>query len=188
MSFASKYYNVLGLRDNASLKEVKLAYRKLAKINHPDISKDPNAHDKFIAICEAYEYLSHKPKAPIGKGKRSAAFYAQKERAYKEWVKSNSSWVHANAKKAACMNYNDWEKMNYSASRFFDNIIIYGYLILIVILIPLFYKFVKGSKYEEYVIPIAAIFLFISIFGLAYFLTWKDFKVGDIIKKRRQKK
>lgn len=52
------YYATLGVARNASEKEVKAAYRKLARQYHPDVNKDPKATDRFKAINEAYEVLS----------------------------------------------------------------------------------------------------------------------------------
>lgn len=54
----SDLYNILGVNHNASLKEIKAAYRALAKQYHPDVSTEINAEAKFIAITEAYEILS----------------------------------------------------------------------------------------------------------------------------------
>lgn len=51
------YYKILGLHSNASKKEIKKAYRKLALKFHPDKNKNPNAHEKFIEINEAYLIL-----------------------------------------------------------------------------------------------------------------------------------
>jgi len=53
------YYGILGLTPDATLAEVKKAYRKLARQHHPDRNNaDPGAIDRFRRITEAYEYLS----------------------------------------------------------------------------------------------------------------------------------
>ena len=49
------YYEVLGVQENATQDEIKKAYRKLAKENHPDTGGD---EVKFKKVSEAYETLS----------------------------------------------------------------------------------------------------------------------------------
>ncbi len=51
------YLSVLGLQKGASLKAIKSAYRKLSKLYHPDLNTDQEAHQKFIEITEAYQFL-----------------------------------------------------------------------------------------------------------------------------------
>jgi hypothetical protein len=52
-------YGILGLTSDATLADVKKAYRKLARQHHPDRNNaDPGAIDRFRRITEAYEYLS----------------------------------------------------------------------------------------------------------------------------------
>lgn len=56
---AKDYYKVLGVEKNANEKDIKKAYRKLAKQYHPDANpNNPNAEAKFKEISEAYEVLS----------------------------------------------------------------------------------------------------------------------------------
>ena len=53
------YYKVLGVSKGANDKEIKNAYRKLARENHPDAKPgDKGAEEKFKAAAEAYEVLS----------------------------------------------------------------------------------------------------------------------------------
>lgn len=52
------YYATLGVPKSASGKEIKAAYRKLARQYHPDVNKEPGATEKFKEISAAYEVLS----------------------------------------------------------------------------------------------------------------------------------
>ncbi len=53
------YYKILGVGKNADKKEIKSAYRKLARKYHPDVNPDdPQAEDRLKEINEAYEALS----------------------------------------------------------------------------------------------------------------------------------
>jgi len=52
------YYQTLGVGRTATEKEIKSAYRRLARQYHPDVNKDPKATDRFKLINEAYEVLS----------------------------------------------------------------------------------------------------------------------------------
>src|SRR3954466_4173833 len=51
------YYELLGVPRDASEEDIRRAYRKLARENHPDVNKDPEAEDRFKEISEAYEVL-----------------------------------------------------------------------------------------------------------------------------------
>jgi molecular chaperone DnaJ len=61
---ASKnYYDILGIKRDASDKEIKQAYRRLARRYHPDVNPgDKSAEARFKEINAAYEVLSDKEK------------------------------------------------------------------------------------------------------------------------------
>jgi len=57
---APDYYKVLGIDRNAGEKEVRAAFRKLARKYHPDINRgEANATERFKEINEAHEVLSN---------------------------------------------------------------------------------------------------------------------------------
>ena len=56
------YYEILGVSKTATDKEIKSAFRRLAKQYHPDVNKTPEASAKFKDINEAFEVLSDKDK------------------------------------------------------------------------------------------------------------------------------
>ena len=59
---AGDYYETLGVPRNADEKEIKKAYRNLARKYHPDVCKEPGAEEKFKQINEAYSVLSDSEK------------------------------------------------------------------------------------------------------------------------------
>ena len=62
MDFSRDYYEILGLESKATSKDIKKAYRELAKKYHPDINKSSTSEELFKLISEAYEVLSDETK------------------------------------------------------------------------------------------------------------------------------
>ena len=56
------YYDILGVKKDASDAEIKKKYRKLVRQYHPDVSDDPDADNKIAEINNAYETIRDKDK------------------------------------------------------------------------------------------------------------------------------
>jgi curved DNA-binding protein len=51
------HYDVLGVARGADEKDIRAAYRRLARENHPDVNKSPDAEDRFKEVSEAWDVL-----------------------------------------------------------------------------------------------------------------------------------
>ena len=72
------YYKILGVNRDADDDAIKTAFRKLAKLRHPDVDRDnPNAGAQFREIYEAYDVLSDAKKRAIYD--RDGTFYKEGE-------------------------------------------------------------------------------------------------------------
>ena len=58
MSVKRDYYEVLGVDRSADSREIRRAYRRLARQYHPDVNKDADAEENFKEVTEAYEVLN----------------------------------------------------------------------------------------------------------------------------------
>jgi DnaJ-class molecular chaperone len=77
------YYKVLGVAKGADAKEIKKAYRKLARQYHPDVNPNNQpATDKFREISEAYEVLGDTEKRSIYDK------YGERYKDYEAWKKA----------------------------------------------------------------------------------------------------
>ena len=56
------YYQILGVAEDADIKAIKKAYRKLALKLHPDVNAEADATEKFKEVAEAYEVLKDQEK------------------------------------------------------------------------------------------------------------------------------
>ncbi len=101
-------YELLELKPGATDREIKNAYRRLAKKYHPDISKEPNAEERFIEITEAYDQLLNGTTqfSDLGEifeqdavdGRENSRRQRAREYAnmkYNEFVQNNSAFKHS---------------------------------------------------------------------------------------------
>ncbi len=71
-------YKVLGLKENASADDVKKAYRKMARVYHPDLHPDdPEATQRMNEINEAYDMLTNPEKYAVRRAMQEAQGGAQ---------------------------------------------------------------------------------------------------------------
>ena len=56
------YYKILGVERNASVSQIKLAYRRKAKLYHPDVNASASAHDYFTILNTANDTLCDEKK------------------------------------------------------------------------------------------------------------------------------
>jgi len=59
------YYAVLGVERGASQEEIDRVYRKLARKYHPDVSKEPDAEERFKELGQAYDVLKDPEKRAL---------------------------------------------------------------------------------------------------------------------------
>lgn len=88
LDFRKNYYEILGVDSEASLADLKAAYRKLARRYHPDLNPgNKAAEERFKDIVEAYDVLGDEEQrsqydelSPWGKGKKGKKKVASSNR------------------------------------------------------------------------------------------------------------
>jgi hypothetical protein len=91
------YYSLLGVASNASEAEIRAAYRKKAKLYHPDVNKSPDAHSLFVMLTSAYETLINPNKRERYNAKSNPTSSGSFQ-TYQEWVKAKRAKAEFEAK------------------------------------------------------------------------------------------
>jgi curved DNA-binding protein len=87
---AANLYETLGVKRDASIEDIRKAYRKLARKHHPDVNPgNKTSEDKFKAVSAAYEVLSDAKKRAaydeFGDASLQGGFDPDKAREYSRW-------------------------------------------------------------------------------------------------------
>lgn len=105
-----QYYSILNLKETFTLAELKAAYRKRAKELHPDLNKEEDAHEKFILLNEAYEYLYNQKTGKVfANGKYRVKSYGT----YTQWKEAEQANVRKRANAQAEMKFDDFTSTDY---------------------------------------------------------------------------
>ena len=89
------HYDVLGVTADATQKDIKRAYRRLAKTHHPDVSGKPNAASRFRRVNEAYRVLvsplsrSEYDRERLARSERMSHDREKRER-FEQWKKTDT--------------------------------------------------------------------------------------------------
>ncbi len=85
-------YKALGLSKTAMQDEIKKAYRRIAKTDHPDLNPDPAATERFKAASVAYELLKDaEQRARFDRGEIDAAGQEKPRHYYREYADSGDN-------------------------------------------------------------------------------------------------
>ena len=183
-----KYYIILGISPAATIAEIKKAYRSKAKSMHPDVNKSPNAHEQFVLLNEAYEYLTS-----VGSSNSSASQSnsASSQWTEQDWEEQQRENAKERAREYARMRYEEFLKSDqYKEQVVVDTVVLHlsvffsillltvfpivlfsmvgvesiiGYVLVNLILIPIHlqtYKNLKVLNEGEFLYSIAKLFLF----------------------------
>jgi hypothetical protein len=135
------YYKILDLTANSSVEEIKKAYRKKARLYHPDVNPSPDAKDMFINLTEAYEFLlSYREKINAD----DQAYY----QAMEDWRKYRQDRSRKRATVYARASYVKFKQTDfYKSTRIFDGTtIILSFLISVMVIVYAVYGYFYRLK------------------------------------------
>src|ERR1035437_8920415 len=154
----NNYYEILGIQSNASIDDIKKAYRKMARMYHPDINPAPDAKDHFILVTEAYEFLL----ANHDKIKLNEQAYHE---AMEDWRKYRQNRSRKRATAYARTSYGTFKNTKfYKTTRIFDGTtIIFSFIGSIMVLIYTIYGYFFRLKHPIPGLDKPSVFAFVML-------------------------
>lgn len=108
------YYHVLGIQKNAPLEDIKKAYWTKAKLLHPDKNKNADAHEQFVLLNEAYEYVQNQKTGKVYNPSRKS--YTASTKARGDWKDRERERARTRAQQYARMKYEEFIKTDHYKS------------------------------------------------------------------------
>jgi hypothetical protein len=159
---ATDYYEILSIQSNASIDDIKKAYRKKARLYHPDINPAPDAKDHFISITEAYEFL-------IANHEKIMTDDQLYQQAMEDWRKYRQDRSRKRATVYARASYGTFKNTKfYKTTRIFDGTtIIISFIVSIMVLIYTIYGYFFRLKHPIPGLDKPSVFAFIMLLILS---------------------
>jgi len=159
---STDYYEILSIQSNASIDDIKKAYRKKARLYHPDINPAPDAKDHFISITEAYEFL-------IANHEKIMTDDQLYQQAMEDWRKYRQDRSRKRASVYARSSYGTFKNTKfYKTTRIFDGtMIIFSFIVSIMVLIYTIYGYFFRLKHPIPGLDKPSVFAFIMLLILS---------------------
>ncbi|MEO8148632.1 MAG: J domain-containing protein [Bacteroidia bacterium] len=134
------YYRILGVTANATVNDIKRAYRSKAKELHPDKNRSEDANEQFILLTEAYECLIN-----LSSGKTKTI---QSSTSYTTWQEESREETRERARQYADMQFEEFAKTDYynkteAVYTVFEHFFFFS--AIFILLLPLLGYIFKGS-------------------------------------------
>ncbi|HPI68512.1 MAG TPA: DnaJ domain-containing protein [Bacteroidales bacterium] len=179
------YLRILDLPDNASLDEIKKAYRKKARTYHPDINTSPEAKDKFIEITEAYDFL-------IANYDRITDNEKEYQEVMEQWRKYRQKRSQQKARTYAQASYIKFKKSElYRTTRIFDGTtVIFSLIISIMVIAYSLFGYFYRLKHPlpQFGKPSVFSFIMVLLMGIIFFIVSIIYLKAYIETYRKQRK
>jgi len=182
----SEYYKILDLPSDSSVEEIKKAYRKKARLFHPDINHSPDAKDQFICVTEAYEFL-------LAYHEKIKSDEQEFNEAMEEWRKYRQHRSRKRANAYARTPYKTFKNTKfYRTTRIFDGTtILFSFAISIMVLIYTVYGYIFRLRHPAPGLEKPSVFTFVMLLllGMTFFvISFIYLKAFQDTYKKRQKK
>ncbi len=160
----SDYYAILEINENASLDEIKKAFRKKAKKFHPDRNTATSSQEKFIAVTEAYEYITNHLKNPTSFSDIFNEYKADKEREEQLRKTARKKAQEFARKKYEEFINSDFYKNDQASLIILDHLQFFFITLIILVPVICFCSFVLEQKILGYLVSLPIVYFWYNYY------------------------